>query len=187
MFEIGVQLRRERGAENVFDYSIGNPDVEPPEAVIAALYLDAGLEKTRAFIIRHILEPELDRINAMDSKAEVIAEIIRLHRAGIPVVFNFGAGADAKDSARTIAELRQGGLSMADREYYLKTDAKSVETRNRFQQHVEKMFQLVGDSEAAAASKAREVLEFETILAKASADRAFQEATAALTTVLPPV
>ena len=37
MFEIGVQLRRERGAENVFDYSIGNPEVEPPEAVIAAL------------------------------------------------------------------------------------------------------------------------------------------------------
>ncbi len=37
MFEIGVQLRRERGAENVFDFSIGNPDVEPPDAVIAAL------------------------------------------------------------------------------------------------------------------------------------------------------
>ena len=37
MFEIGLQLRRERGAENVFDYSIGNPDVEPPEAVMAAL------------------------------------------------------------------------------------------------------------------------------------------------------
>ena len=37
MFEIGIQLKRERGAENVFDYSIGNPEVEPPEAVIAAL------------------------------------------------------------------------------------------------------------------------------------------------------
>ena len=37
MFEIGIQLRKERGAENVFDYSIGNPDVEPPEPVIAAL------------------------------------------------------------------------------------------------------------------------------------------------------
>ena len=37
MFEIGMQLRRERGAENVFDYSIGNPDVEPPAAVIEAL------------------------------------------------------------------------------------------------------------------------------------------------------
>ena len=37
MFEIGIQLRRERGAENVFDFTLGNPDVEPPEAVIAAL------------------------------------------------------------------------------------------------------------------------------------------------------
>src|SRR5205807_2383636 len=37
MFEIGIQLRKERGAENVFDFSIGNPDVEPPAAVIDAL------------------------------------------------------------------------------------------------------------------------------------------------------
>ena len=37
MFEIGLELRRERGAENVFDFTLGNPDVEPPEAVIAAL------------------------------------------------------------------------------------------------------------------------------------------------------
>ena len=33
MFEIGVRLRQERGPENVFDYTLGNPDVEPPEAV----------------------------------------------------------------------------------------------------------------------------------------------------------
>ena len=37
MFEIGIQLRKERGAENVFDFSIGNPDVEPPAAVLDAL------------------------------------------------------------------------------------------------------------------------------------------------------
>lgn len=37
MFETGIQLRKERGAENVFDFSIGNPDVEPPQAVIEAL------------------------------------------------------------------------------------------------------------------------------------------------------
>ena len=37
MFEAGIQLRRERGAENVFDYSLGNPDVEPPAAVMDAL------------------------------------------------------------------------------------------------------------------------------------------------------
>ena len=37
MFEIGLQLRRERGADNVFDFTLGNPDVEPPAEVIAAL------------------------------------------------------------------------------------------------------------------------------------------------------
>lgn len=37
MFEIGIQLRKERGPENVFDFSLGNPDVEPPAAVQEAL------------------------------------------------------------------------------------------------------------------------------------------------------
>jgi len=37
MFEIGIQLRRERGAANVFDFSLGNPEVEPPEAILDAL------------------------------------------------------------------------------------------------------------------------------------------------------
>ena len=70
MFEIGIQLRRERGAENVFDYSIGNPDVEPPEAVIAALrhvvaenrprshgYMpNAGYPEVRATLARRLAE-----------------------------------------------------------------------------------------------------------------------------------
>ena len=37
MFETGIELRRQRGAENVFDFSLGNPEVEPPAAVLAAL------------------------------------------------------------------------------------------------------------------------------------------------------
>ncbi len=37
MFEIGIQLRRERGADRIFDFTLGNPDVEPPEALLAAL------------------------------------------------------------------------------------------------------------------------------------------------------
>lgn len=37
MFEEGVRLKRERGADAVFDFSLGNPDVEPPFAVLDAL------------------------------------------------------------------------------------------------------------------------------------------------------
>ena len=37
MFEEGALLKRERGAENVYDYTLGNPDVEPPSQVLSAL------------------------------------------------------------------------------------------------------------------------------------------------------
>ena len=37
MFEEGARLKRERGAANVFDFTLGNPEVEPPEAVLATL------------------------------------------------------------------------------------------------------------------------------------------------------
>jgi aspartate aminotransferase len=37
MFEEGVRMKRERGADAVFDFSLGNPDVEPPPAVLDAL------------------------------------------------------------------------------------------------------------------------------------------------------
>lgn len=37
MFEEGLRLKAERGQENVFDFSLGNPDLEPPSALIAAL------------------------------------------------------------------------------------------------------------------------------------------------------
>ena len=37
MFEQGEKLRKEFGAENVFDFSLGNPDIEPPAVVKEAL------------------------------------------------------------------------------------------------------------------------------------------------------
>jgi aspartate aminotransferase len=48
MFEIGIQLRRERGPENVFDFSLGNPDVEPPAAVLETLQRVASSTRPHA-------------------------------------------------------------------------------------------------------------------------------------------
>ena len=79
-----------------------------------------------------VLEPELRRIREMRSLDELPAELARLHKMGVAALFVFGSRPDAKDSNRTIANLTQGGLSLPDREYYLKTDAKSGETRRRF-------------------------------------------------------
>lgn len=117
------------------------------------------------------LKPELDRIAAIKDMAGIAAEAARLQRMGVGVLFNFGAQPDPKDSNRTIAGFRPGGLSLPDRDYYLKTDPKSVETRQHYVQHLKNMFQLAGDKPSAAAIKATMVLDFETTLAKHSLDR----------------
>ena len=85
MFEIGIRLRQERGPENVFDYTLGNPDVEPPEAVIEALrrvvaeerplshgYMpNAGFPDVRAAIARGLAE----RIGAPFTGEDVIMTV----------------------------------------------------------------------------------------------------------------
>jgi predicted metalloendopeptidase len=135
-----------------------------------------------AGINRRGIEPiksELERIGAIGDMPGVVAETARLHRifatadrtGGSPALFAFRAQADAKDSNKTIASLDQAGLSLPDRDYYLKTDAKSVEIRQRFVEHAARMFQLAGDPAETAAAKAKMVLEFETVMARASADR----------------
>jgi predicted metalloendopeptidase len=118
-----------------------------------------------------VLESELSRIRQMPSLDALPVELARLHDMGVRALFAFGPRADAKDSSRTIASLTQGGLSLPDREYYLKTDPKSGEIRRRFAQHVSRMFELAGDSSESAAARARVVLELETKLAEASSDR----------------
>lgn len=37
MFEEGVQLKKQHGDENVFDFSLGNPDLDPPAEVVQAI------------------------------------------------------------------------------------------------------------------------------------------------------
>ena len=116
------------------------------------------------------VKDELDRIHKL-AKAGVAAEIAHLHRTGVGVFFGFGSGPDAKDSNKMIAGFRQGGLSLPDRDYYLKTDAKSVEIRQRYLQHMKNMFHLAGDSAEQAAAQAEKVLALEAEIAKASLDR----------------
>ena len=117
------------------------------------------------------IQSELDRIGGMTDTASFAAEAARLQRMGIGVLFSFGAQPDPKDSNRTIAGFRPGGLSLPDREYYLRTDPKSVEIRQHYVEHVKNMFQLAGDTAAAAETKEEMVLQFEATLAHHALDR----------------
>jgi predicted metalloendopeptidase len=117
------------------------------------------------------LADAMSAIAAVKTKQELIQQIGVMHRDGIAALFEFDQMPDLHDSRKTIADLDQSRLSLPDRDYYLKDDAKSVETRQKYLQHVQKMFELLGDKPEAAAAEAKTVLAVETGLAKASMDR----------------
>jgi putative endopeptidase len=117
------------------------------------------------------IETEMDRIAEIHGTTALVAEVARLHLIGANVLFDFGSSPDYQDSSREIATVDQSGLSLPDRDYYLKTDAKSEEIRRQYVAHLRRMFQLLGSSEPDAAKKADVVLRIETALAKGSLDR----------------
>jgi len=117
------------------------------------------------------LKPELARIDAITDRTQLIGAIARLHRLGYGAGFRFGGGSDQRNSSMVIAELSQGGLTLPDRDNYLKTDDRSAALRARYVEHAAKLFALAGESPADAAADARRVLGIETALAKASLPR----------------
>ncbi|MBZ5586297.1 MAG: M13 family metallopeptidase, partial [Acidobacteriia bacterium] len=117
------------------------------------------------------VKPALDRIRALQDKSQLAGELARLHRDGVSALFDFDSGPDFKNSSMVIAQADQGGLGLPDRDYYLKTDAKSVELRQKYQAHVQRMFELAGEKPGQAKDDAATVMKIETDLAKGSLDR----------------
>ncbi len=117
------------------------------------------------------LKPELDRINALANKDQLIAEIARLQGTGVNALFAFSSQPDLHNASMEIAGIHQAGLGLPDRDYYIGDDAKSRETREKYQAHLVKMFGLMGDDQAAAQKEAQTVMNIETRLAQAAMDR----------------
>jgi endothelin-converting enzyme/putative endopeptidase len=114
------------------------------------------------------LEPELDRVAALGSAAELPALLAHLQSIGVNAFFGYGSGQDYADSRQVISFFGSGGLGLPERDYYTRTDADSVKLREQYVDHVKKMFVLAGENDAQAAQDAGTVLAIETRLAKAT-------------------
>lgn len=119
------------------------------------------------------LRPQLDRIAALASKKDLPALLaaLQLGTNNDRLFFGFSSGQDFADSTKQIAFAFSGGLSLPDRDYYVKNDAKSTKLREQYVAHVTRMFELLGETPAAAAAAAQTVLATETALAKATLTR----------------
>lgn len=151
--------------------AVPSPKRATLEAKIGDFYASCMDEEAIEKLGTKPLDAELARIAAVSDRGGLIDEIARLNSLGARSVFSFYPLADLHDATTAIANLDQGGLTLPDRDYYLKTDPKSVETRQKYLAHVENMFRLLGDSAEQAKTGAKLVLALETELARASMDR----------------
>ncbi len=115
------------------------------------------------------IAPLKSRLDAIDALADgaAVAEYLRGSFAkGEGTLFSFGPNPDFNDSSINIAYAFQGGLGLPDRSYYFDTDKK--DKLAAYEQHIAKVLALSGIPDADAAAQAKDVIAFETRLAKVS-------------------
>lgn len=114
------------------------------------------------------IQPELDRIAAIQSREELTPEIAHLQRISVNAFFSLGAEQDLKDATREIAVVDQAGIGLPEKDYYLRSGAKDDELRGQYVQHLANVLKLLGATPDQAGKNAADVMAFETALAKVS-------------------
>ena len=112
------------------------------------------------------LIPYFNKIDAVKSKDDLIKAIAYLQMNGVGNSFGVFAGQDDKNSANVIPNFFQGGITLFDRDYYLKEDDRSKDIRAKYVDHTAKMFTLTGIDAATSKNSAERILAFETEWAK---------------------
>ena len=117
------------------------------------------------------LKDDLERIDKIETVEDFQGVLAYLRNFWTSPLFSFWAGQDSRNSSNVIPQLYQGGLGLPDRDYYLKTDEKSMKLRKQYVEHIANMFELMGYEKTDAEKSAEKIIQIETRLAKASMTR----------------
>ncbi len=139
---------------------------------VADFYLAAMDTATIEQLKAEPIQNDLKRVNELSANSQIIDEIIyqRSHGIGAPL-FGFFVGQDRKHPEKMAVQFSQGGLSMPDRDYYLKTDARSKKIQGAFSSYIVSLFKLSGTPEDQARKNADVIFSMEQRLAKAQMSR----------------
>lgn len=91
------------------------------------------------------LKPYLTRIDQLKSHADLAQLWGEWQPYGTGTPIELYIDQDEKNSDQYITGAYQSGLGLPDREYYLKTDAQSLELLGKYQKYIEQIFTLAGE------------------------------------------
>ena len=112
------------------------------------------------------IKADLDAIEKLNDRKALISLFIKNDALGNGFVFGNGIGADMMNSTQNLVGIGQGGLTLGQKDYYVKDDDATKKIRNAYRQHIVNMFILVGDKKKDATRKMESVLEIETRIAQ---------------------
>jgi len=111
------------------------------------------------------IEPLLERIRSIDSQTDLAETMGQLRRAGVAAPIVPYVSVDARNSESYTVYLTQSGLSLPDRDYYLKDEQRYVQLREQLVEYVADLLKVVDHPNPEQAAES--VLEIETAIARA--------------------
>jgi endothelin-converting enzyme/putative endopeptidase len=116
------------------------------------------------------LKPWMAKIEAAQNMQTIQQVMIELHDIAVTMPFALGGQQDPHKPTQVLADIGANGFNLPDRDYYLKPEARFVEARQKYEQHIAAMFRLTGSDEASANASAKTVMVLETKYAEATLD-----------------
>lgn len=117
------------------------------------------------------LQPYLKKIDAIKNVADLQKFLIEMQPQGGAGFFSVYVGADAKNSNKNSVNLSPGSLGLSDKDYYNAEDKDSKEKREKYEVHVARMLQFIGESPAKAKESAKQILALEVEMSAPRLDR----------------
>ncbi len=169
---------------NTLEAAAADKQATGSERQIGDFWQSCTDEATRNANGRAWLQPSLNTVASLKSNKDLPRVLAYLH-LNFPAawlmwndddnytkapMFGFGPAQDLADASKMVAGIDQGGMALPSLDYYLDNSERFKELRAKYLQHIQKMFELAGDSSQKAAAEAKTVMEIETALAKASMD-----------------
>ena len=118
------------------------------------------------------IKPDLKRIDGITDLNGVVTEATyeRSHAIGSPF-FGIGVRQDSKNVSKYVVSVGQGGTSLPDRDYYLKSDPRTKHIQDAYKQYITDLFTLTGTPAGDAAKNAATIFGIETKFAEAQMSR----------------
>ena len=162
MFTALADLSQERTRE-ILDAAKGDPNSMIGRAY--ASYLDSATIEAKGLAP---IQPWLAKVRAVDKKG-LAALLAEADRSGVQHFFGGYVGQDDKNPDVYIYNMRQGGLGMPDRDFYLKDNERNAKLQAAYLAHLQNVLTLAGENNAA--TRAQAIYDFEKKVAAVHWDK----------------